>query len=260
MGTGGQHATNRPGPRWAVLTATVALPLLTGALFAALSKQVSTATVALVLVLWVVVAASTGDRVAGVLAAFAGGLSFDYFLTMPYQQLAIADPEDLEVTVLLVVIGLVVTELALWGRRQQAHAARRTGYLDGVLAAAGAVAAGNVPSDVLVGVVAGQISEILGADECHYVPGPLLDPRVAVIDHDGVVTLRGRVVDVDRAGLPTEDHVAVVVTRGARTLGHFLVSAASRLTYPSAEQRRVAVLLADQLASVVEPTDVTAPV
>jgi K+-sensing histidine kinase KdpD len=246
---------SRALPRWAVLTAAVVLPVLTSAVFASLRDEVTTATAALVLVLWVVAAASTGDRTAGVLAAFAGSLSFDYFLTMPYQQLAIADPDDLEVTVLLVVIGLVVTEVALWGRRQQAQAARRSGYLDGVLATARAVARGDVPQRALVDLVCSQIEDVLGADDCRYVPGPLLDSRVAVIDHEGVVTREGRVLDVDRAGLPTEDHVAVVVTRGARTPGHFLVSAAARLTYPTAEQRRVAVLLADQVASMLDPTD-----
>ena len=40
------------------------------------------------------------------------------------------------------VIGVAVTELALWGRRQQAHAARRSGYLDGVLSAAATVSRG----------------------------------------------------------------------------------------------------------------------
>ena len=80
---------------------------------------------------WVVAAAATGDRVAGILAAFSGGLSFDFFLTVPYRQFTIADPDDAEVTVLLVLIGLAVTEVALWGRRQQARAARRSGYLEG---------------------------------------------------------------------------------------------------------------------------------
>jgi hypothetical protein len=35
-------------------------------------------------------------------------------------------------------------------------------------------------------------------------------------------------------------------------VGHFLLTATSQVTYPSAEQRRVAVLLADQVAAAVD--------
>ena len=100
----------------------------------------------LVLVLWVVAAAATGDRIAGMLAAVSGGVWFDFFLTEPYRRFTIADPDDVEATVLLVLIGLGVTEIALWGYRQQAGAARRSGYLEGVLGAARVVSEGDTPA------------------------------------------------------------------------------------------------------------------
>ena len=245
------NLTNRSMPRRVVLGCAVGLPVLTGLVCALLRSRVTSATVALVLVLWVVAAAATGNRVAGMVAAFAGGLSFDYFFTVPFYQLTIADPNDVVVTVLLVVIGLGVTELTIWGRRQQARGARRSGYLDGVLFTAKAVAAADVSRAALVDLVSGQITDVLGADECHYAPGPLRDPPVALIDHDGFVSFQGRPLDVDRAGLPTEADTAIAVGRGARTLGHFLISAESTLAYPNVEQRRVAVLLADQVASTL---------
>lgn len=50
---------------------------------------------------------------------------------------------------LLVLIGASVTEVALWGRRQQAQSSRRSGYLDGVLSAAATVSTGvAVPDEV----------------------------------------------------------------------------------------------------------------
>jgi hypothetical protein len=50
--------------------------------------------------------------------------------------------------------------------------------------------------------------------------------------------------------MPTNEYLPV--RRGTRVVGHFLVTAASHVAYPSHEQRRVAVLLADQVAAAVD--------
>ena len=75
-----------------------------------------------------------------------------------------------------------------------------------------------------VDIVTSQISEVLVADSCRYIARRVRDARIAVLDHDGVLTRNGRAVDVERSGLPTDE-------------------------YPTREQRRVAVLLADQVAA-----------
>ena len=180
------------------------------------------------------------------------GLWFDFFLTEPYGRFSIADPDQVEAAVLLVAIGLAVTEIALWGYRQQDRAARRSGYLDGVLSTARAVSDGGTPTHALVEVVARQMTDVLGVDACRFVGGPVHDGRVALLDHDGVVTRGDRVVDVDRLGFPSDEYVAVLVRRGARIVGHFEVIAAGHVAYPSREQRRVAVLLADQVTAAVD--------
>ena len=230
----------------------MALPLVTCATLYGFREDIPAATAVLVLVLWIVAAAATGDRIAGILAAVCAGAAFDFFLTEPYLRFTIDDPDDIEAAVLLVLIGIAVTEIALWGHRQQAGAARRSGYLDGVLGAARAVSEGDTPPDVVIDVVARQIAEVLGADSCRFVAGPIHDARIALLDHDGILIRGGRAVDVDRVGLPTDELIALVVRRGSRTAGHFLVTAATRTSYPSREQRRVAVLLADQIAPAVD--------
>ncbi|MGZ5400135.1 MAG: DUF4118 domain-containing protein, partial [Nocardioides sp.] len=123
----------------------VVLPLVTSAVLSTLRDSITAATAVLVLVLWVVAAAASGDRLAGLLAALSGAVWFDFFLTEPYQRFTIADSDDIEATVLLVLIGVCVTEIALWGHRQQRRAARSSGYLEGVLGAAKVVAAGEAP-------------------------------------------------------------------------------------------------------------------
>jgi K+-sensing histidine kinase KdpD len=238
---------------WRPACRTVAVfgPLLTCAILATARDSVTAATAVLVLVLWVVAAAATGDRLAAVVAALSAGAGFDFFLTRPYHRLAISDAHDVETTVLLVVISLAVTEVALWGYRQQAHASRRSGYLEGVLGAARAVVEADTPTPAVIAVVARHIAEALGADGCRFVAGPVHDSRIAVLDHDGVLTRNGRPVDVDREGLPVDEYVAVPVRRGSQTLGHFLVTASTEVSYATGEQRRIAVLLADQVAGAL---------
>ena len=231
-----------------VRLAALALPLLSCAALSLVRDDVTAATAVLVQVLWVVAAAATGDRIAAVLAALSGAVWFDFFLTVPYHSFTINHSDDVEAATLLVVIGLAVSEIALWGYRQQAGAARRSGYLDGVVGAARAVAEG----DGALEIVAAQIRQVLDADEARFVPGPVHDGRIAVLDHDGVLTRVGRPVDVDRVGLPVDEYVAVPVVREGRTVGHFLVTATSHVSRPSAEQRRVAALLADQVAVALE--------
>ncbi len=224
------------------------VPLVSCAILSAFRDTITPATAVLILVLWVVAAAASGDRLAGLLAAVSGGAWFDFFLTEPYQRFTIADADDIEATILLVVIGACVTEIALWGHRQQGRAARRSGYLEGVLGTAKVVSEGETPPTALIEIVARQIADVLGADSCRYERGPIRDARIAVLDHDGVLTRGDHAVDVDRLGLPTDEYAAVAVRGGSVPVGHFLVTATTTVVYPTREQRRVAVLLADQIA------------
>ncbi len=235
----------------------VAGPLLTCGILSTVRGNVTAATSVLVLVVWVVAAAATGDRPAAVLAALSAGLWYDFFLTVPYARFTIDDPDDVEATVLLVVISLAVSEIALWGRRQHAHAARRSGYLDGVVHAARTAAEGHASAKTLVDVVGRNIVDVLGAEDFRYVEGPVYDARITTLDHDGVLTRAGRPVDVERNGLPTDEYVAVLVQRGPAVLAHFLLTATSRSVHPTSEQRRVAVVLADQLAGVLNDRGAT---
>ena len=234
-----------------VLSRSVATPVVVCALSGSLRDRVSTTSAALVLVLCVVVAGTSGQRIAALLAAVSGGISFDYFLTQPYHSLVMSDPDDVEVTVLLVVIGVIVTEATMWGLRQESRAARRSGYLDGALRAAENAHRPDMPIATLVRFTAAQIAEVLGVSACRFVPGPVHDSRLAVLHHDGRVTRNDRTLDVEKNGLPVDGETALEVRRGSDTLGHFVITSASAMAYPTAEQRRVAVLLADQVAGAL---------
>lgn len=227
-----------------------------------LGDRVTSTTAVLVLVLVVVATSASGLRGAGLAAALSAGVWFDFFLVEPRLSLTIADPDEVETTVLLLVTGLSVSEIALWGRRQQARASRRSGYLDGVLRTADVVAAGPADPAGLARQVAGQLVDLLGAADCRFEPAGRREggTSATVLHRDGSVTRHGAPLDVDRHGLPTDDLVALDVGRDGTRYGRFLLAASTRVVRPSAQQRRVAALLADQVAAAFAARGAPPPV
>jgi K+-sensing histidine kinase KdpD len=234
-----------------VVTAAAAAPLLLCAVLATLRGSVPSVSAALGLVVLVVAAAATGIRAAGLAAAASSALWFDVLLTEPRGQLAMTSPADIEATVLLITVGIAVSELALWGRRQQAKASQTTGYLAGLLDTASMLTGTATGPAELTHSVAQRITDVLRIDRCRYVPGQpgyTLDP---ILGSDGVVVRAGRTIDVGRDGLPVDCEIVLPVRNGGRLVGHFLLTAATRVVRPSPDQLRVAVLLADQVGSVL---------
>jgi K+-sensing histidine kinase KdpD len=232
-----------------VVGAAAVVPLAACAVLALTRDSVANTNAALVLVLLVVAAASTGVRLAGIVAALASAIGFDYFLTEPYETFNIADRADIETAVLLLLVGAAVTEVALWGRREQARASQEQGYLDGVLGTAATVAAGRSATTDLIDLVCRQIVEVLQIDGCRFDTGtrsglPTLDPS-------GTVTRHGHTVDVSRHGLPTDSMIALPVRSGGVTYGQLLLTAATHVVRPSRQQLRVAVTLANQVGAAL---------
>jgi len=244
----GALSSNLRSHRALVLACAVVAPFVVAAVLSAFRDEVTATTAALVLVLVVVAAAATGLRSAGLLAALSAGAWFDFFMTEPYGSFKVTDTDDLQATVLLLVVGLAVSEIALWGRRQQGRASRRAGYLDGVLGTADVVVARQSSPERLIERVAHQIVEILDIDACRFELPSAGVRRATVLHHDGSITQGGTPVDVDRHGLPTDDLIALDLGRDAE-LGRFVLTASTRVVRPTLEQRRVAVLLADQVGA-----------
>ncbi len=231
-----------------VMAAAVLAPLLACVLLIPFRGDRNTNS-ALILVLVIVAVAASGLRPAGVTAALSSAVWFDFFLTRPYQRLDITGRVDIETTVLLVIVGAAVTELALWGRRQQARSSEQAGYLQGILSAASSVGSGTAPSSVLIEHVAAQLVEILDADTCTF--DRASDPVLPRMNPDGTVTRDGHDVNVDRSGLPTDSEIEVPAHGGGRVRGRFVVVASTRVARPNQEQRLVAVALADQVGAAL---------
>lgn len=204
--------------------------------------------VALILVVIVVGVAALGRRAAGYLAALFAGFWFDFFFTEPFQRLSVYDRTDIETLVLLLAVGVAVTELSMWGRRQQALASREAGYLAGIHAAASA-RGGSSPS-ALIRQVADQLVATLELRDCRFQYGVAGVGRPARLGRDGGVTWHGDRWDVDHQGLPVGTEIELLVQNGGRLHGRYLMTVeASRPV--TLDQRRVAVTLADQLGSAL---------
>jgi K+-sensing histidine kinase KdpD len=205
--------------------------------------------VALVLVLIVVAAASTGIRAACYAAALSSAAWFNFFLTVPYQRFTIEDPSDVQTFILLLAVGAAVSEIALWGRRQQARASREDGYLEGILQAAGTVAAGTSPPAVLIEHVERQLEDVLGLDRSQFTSQA--PQNVPVVQPDGTVLRNGHMLNVDRDGLPTDTEISLPVRAGGRLRGAFVLVSATHISRPSLRQRQVACALADQVGAAI---------
>jgi K+-sensing histidine kinase KdpD len=231
------------------VVAGLAAPLALAAILVPFRSSFPNTDAALAMLLVVVAVAANGYRLAGILAAVSAAVWFDFFLTRPYERFTITSRDDIETTVLLLVIGVAVTELAVWGRGQYVAASRRAGYLDGINAAAQAVAAGDSPL-ALVEQVASQLTQVLSLQSCRFQYGVAGLGQPGRLRHDGTVVVGHRAWDVDAAGLPPGTDIELLVESGGVFQGRFLMTPVPRAR-PTQEQRLLAVALADQVGAAL---------
>jgi hypothetical protein len=235
--------------RWALLAALVAPPAVAAALIPWRDVLANT-DAALVLVLVVVAVAANGHRVSGWLSALSAGIWFDFFLTRPYETFTINRRSDLETTVLLLLVGAAVTELAVWGRRQHAEVSRRAGYDLGIRDAAESLADGASPA-VVIDRTCAQLSRMFRLRRCRFDYGAgVLGGSQPRLRPDGQVEVSGVLCDVEHLGLPAGHDIELIVRSGAAYHGRFLLSATEE-SRPSLSQRLVAVALADHVGTVL---------
>ena len=234
--------------RLAVLAA-LAAPLAVAAALVPFRASFPNTDAALALLLVVVAVAANGYRQAGFLAAVSTAVWFDFFLTQPYERFSITRRTDIETTVLLLMIGVAVTEISVWGRRQRVTASRRAGYLDGINSAAQAVAAGGSAAG-LIGQVTSQLTQLLGLRSCSFQHGVAGIGRPARLQHDGSVTIGQRTWDVDAEGFPRGSDTELLVESGGILQGRFLMTPAPGAR-PTLEQRLLAVAFADQAGAAL---------
>src|SRR5262245_40908100 len=124
------RAASSPPARAAVVAVVgVGAPVALCAALVPLRDDIRPANASILLVLVVPVAALTGGRPGAAAAALVGAASFDFFLTRPYYSFQIDARGDIETTVLLLVVGLVIGEIVTRSRRAQRLALEQGGEL-----------------------------------------------------------------------------------------------------------------------------------
>lgn len=206
--------------------------------------------VALVLTLVVVAAGALGGRAAGALAAVSAALSFNFFHTRPYLSLAIDSQDDVETTVLLLIVGLIAGQLARRAHTAKAEAAAGRSELARIHRLAGLVARGAASAEV-VETAQKELVDLLHLRECRFEAVPFTNlVEAPTLERQGMIS-GGRYRATRQGDLELElspDGVVLPVLARGQLVGRFLLEPAPG-TGASLEERIVAVALADQVGA-----------
>jgi hypothetical protein len=203
--------------------------------------------VALLLVVVVVAVAANGRRGPGLLAAVGAALWFDFFWTLPYERFTITARADVETTALLLIVGAAVSELAARGRRSRQGVRTGAAYLASIHTAAGRAATGQTVHE-LIEQVRGELIEVLALRAARFEQGSYLGHPPRLDEHGELIWDSGR-WDIAAHGLPDQE-IELRTRNNGHTWGRFMLTPTPG-TAPSAEARRVAVVLADQVGAAL---------
>jgi hypothetical protein len=224
----------------AAVAAAVTGPLALAALLLPWRGSWSNTNVALLLVVAVVAIACLGNRFAGALAALSAAVWFDFFFTVPYNRLTISRSADLTTFVLLLAVGVAVSQLAAWARRLKSVTVADAGYFTRIVSSAALTQQADT-TYAAVEHVRRQLIEVLGLQDCRFEYGKLLGqpPR---LEPDGSIRTRYGYYPVDSSGLPAED-IELRTFANGQYVGRFMLTPRPGARPPQ-RARLVAVALA----------------
>lgn len=230
------------------LTAGLLGPFLVALVLVPFRTGLSHTNAALVLVVVVVAVAALGSRTAGVLAALSAAAWFDFFLTRPYETFDITATADIETAVLLLAVGVIVSQLAARARHLEVVTVTDAAHLARIHRTA-ELAQTSGSADTVVDHVRRELTDLLGLRTCRFEYGTLIGqpPR---LHSDGGVTVGRRPWDVDTAGWP-EGEIELRAYGNGHYLGRFMLTPGPG-PVPPLQARLVAVTLADQTGSALD--------
>ncbi|MGB8197381.1 MAG: DUF4118 domain-containing protein [Acidimicrobiales bacterium] len=222
----------------------VVAPIVIASLLVPFRGTFATTAAALVMVCVIVLVAVIGTRLAGVIASVSAAAWFDFFLTRPYDRFTISHRPDLETTIAILVVGIVVTELAARSRRHWQAANSSTAYVT-MLHGIAVLAADSAPASAVVEQINASLIELLSLRACSF-DRTLSDPPLAQILSNGDVSHVGLRWPAREIGLPGPQSEILATWRG-RVVGRFVVTPTPGAAV-TLEQRIVAVALVDVFA------------
>ncbi len=245
--TGREVAGLASGAAGAFLVAAVLVPF---------REHVPNANIALVLVVPVLAAAVIGGRWAGVAGALVAAMVFDFFFTTPYGSLTMNDGSDIATLALFAVVALIAAEVGIRARRVDRTARAARMELQRLFRVAELAAQGAEREDI-VSAVRAELIAMFKLDDCTFVAASgdaereswSSRPSAASLGRHGA--LEGAVLrfEGEDFALPREG-LELPVVGGGRELGRLVLRPGTN-SHASAEQRRAAVALADELGVVL---------
>jgi K+-sensing histidine kinase KdpD len=225
----------------------VVIPLGVSASLVPARASLAGTAAALILVAVVAAIAILGTRVAGIIASASSALWFDFFLTRPYERLMISHRADLETTISLFVVGLIVTELAARGRHHRGVAVEEADYV-ALIHDLGEMVALGEPAAEVIDRASSELTHLLHLRRCRYQPGEPRSNRTTILSN-GQVVHGGLLWGVSTMGLPGSD-LDLPVHYGGQTLGRFVL--VSTPGWPVSRERLiVAVAIAAQVGAAL---------
>lgn len=219
-------------------------PLAVAALMIPLRNHVQNTDLALVVVVAVALVVLPGRRVAAVVAGLSAGAWFDFFLTRPYERFSIQRSSDVQTTVLLAVVGILVGEIAARRRLARRDGIAARDEVIGLYVIAEMLAAGRKADDI-VASVAEQLHDVLFLVECRFDPTGL-ESNSPVLDRAGELHYGQLDWTLETEGLPNRDVILPVESQGRR-FGCYVLRGPA-LGVPLAQDRRLAAVALSDLA------------
>jgi hypothetical protein len=238
--------------RVAILAA-LAAPLAAAAVLLPFRASWPNTNVALLLVVVVVGVAAIGNRAAGGLAAAWAAIWFDFFFTVPYYRFTIRSSADVTTAVLLLLVGLAVSQLAARARQLRIITITDAGYLAQIHETTSLAQSARSP-DAVVNHVREQLTGLLDLQGSRFEYGTLLGhpPR---LEPDGTVLAGHGHWDVEEKGLPAEE-IELRTFGNGQYYGRFMLTAKPGAR-PSRQARLVAVTLANQAGRALSASQTT---
>ena len=229
-------------------------PIAVAAILVPLRDDFVSTNLALILVVFVVLGGVVAGRAGGALAAITAAISFDFFLTKPYLSLSINKADDVETTILLLIVGLIVGQIAVRSALHREAAERGRSEISRLSRVADLVARGEDPADVLLAAQA-ELTDLLSLESCRFEAAPTGVP-LPRLERTGAVTgqREWRFAGHDLA-LPSGGVELPVLSHG-RQIGRFVLTPRPDVGAPL-EARVVGVAIADQVGSVLSRTGAT---
>jgi hypothetical protein len=233
------HIT-RHYPVWLALLA----PLAAAALMIPLRSHLLNTSLALAMVVVVALVVLPGNRLAALVAGLSAGVWFDFFFTKPYESFSIQRSADVQTTVLLALVGVLIGEIAARRRHARGEMTTARGEVLSLYVVAEMLAAGS-KAERVVTFVAEQLRELLFLGDCRFDPD-VQEGTGPTLERSGELHYGRLEWELDRDGFPNRE-VILPVEAGHHRFGSYILRAPA-LGVPISQDRRLAAVALSDLA------------